>query len=148
MELENYRMAAEIQALEQTILELKGKLENTISKKELQQKINDMDEDDNIWDILCDDYGLTAGKWEEEEEEEEEATRCEVKTDCNYCKACMNCEECECVFCCVCGEVNMTELTDNMEDTCPECSECGDDVVLQLFGEWKKEGKGIVVHFD
>ena len=40
---------------------LKGKLEKTISRKELQQKIWDMDEDDNIWDILCDEYGFEVG---------------------------------------------------------------------------------------
>lgn len=115
LSVENYRMAAEIQALEQTILELKNE---TISKKELQQEIYDMDEEDNIWDILCDEYGFEVGKGED---------------TCDVCDR----SECDCVFCCVCGEVNMTKLTDNMRDTCDECrgSECEDDVCCVGCGE-------------
>jgi len=48
---------------------LKELKKDSINKKELQEKIDNMEEDDNIWDILGDDYGLHPGpcRWEDEE---------------------------------------------------------------------------------
>jgi hypothetical protein len=53
--------------IEETGEYIKKEEEKTISKEDLQQRIYDMEEDDNIWDILCDDYGLSPGSYEEEE---------------------------------------------------------------------------------
>jgi hypothetical protein len=150
LSVENYRMAAEIQALEQTILELKGKEE---VPEDYQCRSCEIEAKKH-----CDECGGYGSESEEEEEEElfqcdcgeniKDENRCD---DCGFCcdpEAFHRCCECEDDVCCVgCNKIlckydeEPPHKDSRDEAVCEDCwSECGNDVVLELFGEWKKEG--------